>query len=261
MIKQLFPCVAALCLLASPTGFAQSSAKDWEADVRTFDTAYWRAYNECDIKTMDWMNADDMEFYHDAGGVLLGKPQFSTSMRNNICGNPNAKVRRAEIKGTVQVFPMHDNGKLYGAIVSGEHEFYNSGKETPEYLANRARFTHLLVLGKEGWKISRVLSYAHAPVPHVSKLVAIQLPAAALDRLAGKYTDTNNSVFIVERAGDHLTAAMGPEKFALYPSAANEFFLKERPITISFSPSETGEGQRLTVRERGAVVAQASTAK
>lgn len=261
MMKQLLPCIAALSLLVSPTGFAQSSAKDWDAEVRTFDATYWQAYNECDIEKMDRMNADDLEFYHDAGGVLLGKPKFSASMRNNICGNPNVKVRRAEIKGTVQVFPMRENGKLYGAIVSGEHEFYNSGKETPEYLASRARFTQLLVLEKQGWKISRVLSYAHAPILQVNTLVAIQLPTAALDQFAGKYTATDKTVIIVKRVGDHLAAAAGPENFELYPSAPNEFFLKDRPITISFSQPETGEGQRLTVRERGAVVAQASASK
>jgi hypothetical protein len=261
MMKQVLPCVAALSLLASPTVFAQSSAKDWEAEVRAFDATYWQAYNECDIKKMDTMNADDMEFYHDAGGVMLGKARFDDAMRNNICGNPNAKVRRAEIKGTVQVYPMRGNGKLYGAVVSGEHEFYNSGKQTPEYLASRARFTHLLVLGQEGWKVSRVLSYGHAPAPSANKPVATQLPAEALDRFAGTYTATDKMVLVVERVGDHLTAVVGPQKFELYPSAPNEFFLKERPITISFSEPEAGKAKRLTVRERGAVVAEASAAK
>jgi hypothetical protein len=261
MIKTMLPLVAVLGLATSPIASAQSAPQDWQAGVKAFDGAYWKAYNDCDIKTMDAMNADDMEMYHDAGGVLRGRAEFSGAMSRNICGTPNVKVRRAEVAGTIQFFPMHSNGKLYGAIVSGEHEFYRSGKDMPESLTGRARFTHLLVLGPQGWKVSRVLSYDHTAAPQPDKPLAIELGTEALDRLVGKYTATDKMVLTVSREGAHLVALAGPQRFELYPSAHNEFFLKERPITVTFSAPEAGKPQRLTVRERGAVVAEASASK
>jgi hypothetical protein len=261
MIKKIFPCVAAISLLASPIAFAQSSGNNWEAEVRTFDSAYWQAYNECNIAKMEQMNADDLEFYHDAGGALIGKPKFAAAMRNNICGNPDRRVRREAVAGTIQVYPMQADGKLYAAVVSGEHQFYNSGKGSPELLFERARFTHLLVLKDQAWKVSRVLSYDHAPVQQANKLVEIQLPEAALDRLAGNYTAQDKSVIVVKRAGNRLAADVGGRTFELSPSGQNEFFIEGMPLTVSFAQGEAGKGQGLVVKENGTVVMQATASR
>jgi hypothetical protein len=261
MIKKILPCVAVCSLLASPIAFAQSSGNDWEAAVRTFDSAYWQAYNECNIAKMEQMNADDLEFYHDAGGAMIGKPKFAAAMRNNICGNPDRRVRREAVAGTIQVYPMHVNGKLYGAVVTGEHQFYNAAKGRPEQLSEHARFTHLLLLKDQAWKVSRVLSYDHAPVQPANKLVEIQLPEAALDRLAGNYIAPDKSVIVVKRAGNGLAADVGGRTFELSPTGPNEFFIKGSPLTVSFAQGEAGKGQGLTVRESGAIVAQATAAR
>jgi hypothetical protein len=66
---------------------------------------------------------------------------------------------------------MHANGKLYGAVISGEHLFYNTTKGGPEALAGRARFTHMLLLKDGAWKMSRVLSYDHGPAAALSSSI------------------------------------------------------------------------------------------
>ena len=52
----------------------------------------------------------------------------------------------------------------HGAIETGEHLFYERKGEGPEKLVGRARFAIVWRLDPDGWKMSRALSYSHAPV-------------------------------------------------------------------------------------------------
>jgi ketosteroid isomerase-like protein len=153
--------VALAISLGSMIACAHAAPQSWEAEVRQFDTDFWDAYNKCDIQKLAELNVDDLEFYHDKGGPMFGKAKFTAAMERNICGNPAERVRRAAIADSVRVYPMHENGKLYGAVISGEHQFYTYAKGGPETLAGRARFTHMLLLKDGAWKVSRVLSYDH----------------------------------------------------------------------------------------------------
>lgn len=234
-----------------------ASAQEVEATLRQFDAAYWQAYNSCDVATMEKMSADDLEFYHDQGGVMKGVPAFAAAMKNNICGNPNNKVRREAVAGTIRVFPMQDKGKLYGAVMSGEHQFYNASKGV-ETQGSRARFTHMLLLKDGAWKVSRVLSYDHVAPKFDNKTAAMQLSATELAQFNGTYLAKDKMVLTVRNADDHLLVNAGGKLFRLYPSGKNTFFLKERPITAAFSQDATGKGTGLVVRENGNVVAEAT---
>ncbi|WLI89556.1 nuclear transport factor 2 family protein [Massilia sp. R2A-15] len=252
-MKNILFAAACAILLAPPL----ASAQDVESALQKFDAAYWQAYNQCDVATMEKMSADDLEFYHDQGGVMKGVPAFAAAMKNNICGNPNLKVRREAVAGTVRVYPMQDKGKVYGAVMSGDHQFYNTrnGAETP---GSRARFTHLLVLKDGEWKVSRVLSYDHAAPKFDNKTAAMSLSAAELALFNGTYLAKDKMVLTVKNAEDHLLVNAGGALFKLYPSSKNTFFLKERPITAAFSQDASGKGTGLVVRENGSVVAEAT---
>lgn len=255
MKKQLS--LAALALvLTSP--FAHCATPDWEAEVRRFDTAYWDAYNRCDIKQLAGMNSADLEFYHDQGGLMVGQQQFASAMENNICGNPTLRVRRAALADSVHVYPMRDKGQLYGAVISGEHQFYNQPKGGAEVLAGTARFTHMLLLKDGAWKVGRVLSFDHAPAQPKQKNTEIQLEAPILERLAGTYKAKDNMVLQVKRAGNHLLVDAGGAKFELLPLSNTGFFLQTRDITVAFSLDAAGKGQGMVVREHGAIVAEAT---
>ena len=109
------------------------------------------------------MFTEDIEFYHDKGGPTLGLSTFAQSIEKGLCGDPNFRLRRDALPGTVKVFPMHNQGVLYGAVLSGEHVLCiikNSG--TP-VLDGQALFTHLWRKTDQGWKMSRVLSCHHRP--------------------------------------------------------------------------------------------------
>jgi hypothetical protein len=247
--------------LTAPCVHATSPAAGWDAAVRAFDDTYWAAYNRCDIQALSAMNADDLEFYHDLGGVMRGKAQFDTAMTKNICANPSRKVRREAVAGSVQVYPMMANGALYGAVIEGNHQFYNAAPGTPEVLAERARFASLLLYKDGAWKLARALSYAHVPVQGQAQAAEVQAAPQTLDLLAGTYVAKDKMVLTVKPAGNRLMVQAGGSTFELYPTGANDFAMKDRDIKVRFTVDGAGKGQGLVVRERGAIVAEAAIAQ
>src|SRR5258706_4687614 len=81
------------------------------------DSIFWAAYNTCNIETMQQFITDDVEFYHDKGGLTPGRESLMTSIRKNLCGNETFRLRRAAVEGSVKVFPLKNNEFLYGAII------------------------------------------------------------------------------------------------------------------------------------------------
>jgi hypothetical protein len=94
---------------------------------------------------------DDVEFYHDQGGVTLGAAALTESVKKNICG----QTTRELVPGTMQVFSM----KGYGAVELGVHRFNHPGH--PEIDVGEGRFIHLWQYKDGAWKITRVISYDH----------------------------------------------------------------------------------------------------
>jgi ketosteroid isomerase-like protein len=140
--------------------FSQNTAQEkLYVEVVALDKAVFDAYNNCDIEKFRSYFTDDAEFYHDKGGVILSGEKISDAIKNNLCSNPEVKVRREAIQETLQVYPM-DN---YGAIITGEHLFYQAvnGVEKP---TGKAKFTHLCQFKDNRWKIHRVLSFDHREI-------------------------------------------------------------------------------------------------
>jgi ketosteroid isomerase-like protein len=123
--------------------------------VATLDAALFDAYNRCDLEKFASFIADDVEFYHDQGGVTLGKQNLTDSVKKNICG----KVSRELVPGSLQVY--HMNG--YGAVEMGVHRFHHPGHDDTEALGE-AMFIHLWQYKDGAWKITRVISYEHHAV-------------------------------------------------------------------------------------------------
>jgi ketosteroid isomerase-like protein len=142
---------------------AAENAPDVSAAVLQRDAAFWKAYNACDVPAMAEFFTEDVEFYHDRGGATLGHPAFVAALREGLCGNPDSRLRREAVDGTVHVFPLKKNDVVYGAILSGEHVFYVRQKDKPEFLDGRAKFTHLWMLKDGVWRMSRILSFDHGP--------------------------------------------------------------------------------------------------
>ncbi len=120
--------------------------------IASLDSALFDSYNRCNLEKFSSFFTDDVEFYHDQGGVTLGKQKLTESVKNNICG----KVTRELVPGTLQVHYM----KGYGAVEIGVHRFHHPGHEETEPVGE-GRFIHLWQYKDGAWKITRVISYDH----------------------------------------------------------------------------------------------------
>ena len=62
-------------------------------------------HNNCDVEKMQHFFTDDVEFYHDRGGLTLGLENLITSLRKNLCSNENFKLRRKSLKEGLKSSP------------------------------------------------------------------------------------------------------------------------------------------------------------
>ena len=146
--------VFALCLVRARAQALETikSPEELTRAIASLDTALFDSYNHCDLQQFASFFTDDIEFYHDQGGVTLGKQNLTESVKKNICG----KVTRELVSGSLQVYPM----KGYGAVEMGVHRFHHPGHDDTEPLGE-ASFIHLWQYKDGAWKITRVISYDH----------------------------------------------------------------------------------------------------
>ena len=161
-MKRWLGSMAGLVLSAATVGAAEP-ADPAIATVAERERAFWRAYNDCAVAEMPALITEDVEFYHDRGGITLGRDALVESVRKNLCSNPAFRIRREEVPGTFRVYLLRKDGAVYGAIASGEHTFDIVEKGKAPVRDGLARFTTLWRLSDGAWRMSRVLSYDHGP--------------------------------------------------------------------------------------------------
>lgn len=119
-------------------------------------------YNNCNTVEMAKIIHDDFIMYHDQAGISSGKENLVMGIKNGICEGLGYKATRQLDESSLEVFPLHSNGSLYGAIQKGVHSFYAlyPGK-SEKILTSTARYTHLWLLVDDQWKLKESLSYDH----------------------------------------------------------------------------------------------------
>lgn len=243
------PVVALTVALALPlVAFANPATL---AEVKAADAAYWKAYNSCDYPAMDALTADNVEFYHDLGGITNGRAALTDSVRKNICGTAGMAIRRVVQDQQVQTFLLNRGREVYGAIVTGRHEFTQAKDGGAAVPADQALFTMLWLRDGKDWKLSRVMSYEHKPIEGPNAPKAVTLSAADLDRFTGSYAANAQPVFVLKRDGDNLTVDFNGQPIALYPKNANTFFIQGRDIEVEFKAPVDGKVPGFIVREHG----------
>lgn len=144
----------ALCVVAVTPGFlgAQDSSGDLLQTVAHLDELAFAAFNDRDVDRFVEFFADDLEFYHDQDG-LSGYAQLVESS-HRLFGQATP-LRRRLIAGSLEVHAVPG----YGAIQIGEHEFCHEENGIDD--CGVFGFTHVWHRTRDGWKITRVLSYGH----------------------------------------------------------------------------------------------------
>jgi uncharacterized protein (TIGR02246 family) len=144
-------CLASVAQGVPPLEKIQSQ-EELDRAITSLDNALFDAYNKCDLEKFASLLAENVEFYHDQGGVTLGRAALTESVKKNICG----KVTRELVPGSLHVFYM----KGYGAIEMGVHRFHHPGHEDTESVGE-ASFVHLWQYNEGAWRVTRALSYDH----------------------------------------------------------------------------------------------------
>jgi hypothetical protein len=117
------------------------------------DTALFDAFNTCKIEQLSTYVADDLQFFHDKGGLDVGRAKFLENVQKNVCG----KFTRALEPGTFEVWPIPG----YGAIATGVHRFHH-----PDNSADGIGKFLILWKNVDGhWIMTEAFSYAHAEAP------------------------------------------------------------------------------------------------
>lgn len=249
---RLLIAVVAGCFFTTVTN-AQTEQEKVTALIFHKDSLFWNAYNNCDTATFRSFITDDVEFYHDKGGITLGADKLTLSIKNNLCSNKDFHLRREAVAGTVKVFTLQDANVIYGAIISGEHYFYITEGNKKEFRDGWAKFTQLWILKNGVWKMSRILSYDHAPAPYINARKEINLSAAAVKQFAGQYTGTGSGTITIKAEKNRLLLVGKSKTDVLYAESANRFFAKERDLVFEFVKT-TNKNYVLKVIERGELV-------
>jgi hypothetical protein len=124
-------------------------SKELYNTIFAMDSLLFTAYNNCDMVTFADCFSEDIEFYHDKGGLMTSKDSIIAATKKNICG----KVTRVLVKGSVEVYAI----KGYGAVEMGQHYFINS-QEPPTDHPSIGKFVHTWKNESGKWRLTRVIS-------------------------------------------------------------------------------------------------------
>lgn len=113
------------------------------------DSIFFQAYNTCDLAKQAAIYSDNIEFYHDQGGLMTVKQEILDGTEKYICG----KVTRELIKESIEVYPIKD----FGAIEIGLHKFHNNTEKegTPSHAS---KFIIFWKNENNKWSITKVVS-------------------------------------------------------------------------------------------------------
>ena len=139
---------------ASADSVAVSPQTSLHATVAALDSAVFDAFNRCSdpaqLERHAAYFAEDVEFYHDTGGVTWTREAMLDNTRTHVCGH----FSRELVPGTLKVYPIRD----FGAIAQGTHRFCQFATGQCEGLAD---FTMIWRHRDGAWQLTRVLSYGH----------------------------------------------------------------------------------------------------
>ncbi|HET7435781.1 MAG TPA: nuclear transport factor 2 family protein [Thermoanaerobaculia bacterium] len=122
------------------------------AEIAAADTALFERFNAHDTDGLMQFFSDDLEFYHDSGG-LVRRAEVDGGFRKMF--EQNNGIRRDLVPGTLRVYPIPN----YGAMELGSHRFCHveNGKND----CGVFEFAQVWKRTGNGWIITRVLSYGH----------------------------------------------------------------------------------------------------
>jgi ketosteroid isomerase-like protein len=120
--------------------------------IARMDKTIFDAFNAHDPDLVMALFTDDLEFYHDTGGLSDWR-QNAEAFKKMFASTPD--IHRDLVKGSLEVYPVKD----YGAMEIGQHRFCH--RENGKNECGTFKFAMIWRKNGDSWKISRVISYGH----------------------------------------------------------------------------------------------------
>jgi hypothetical protein len=242
-----FPLVAPGADGPSATGDATRRA------VLAADAHYWQTFNACDLRAMAPLLTTDVEFYHDRTGLTVTRQGVLDSLRKGPCADPAMHLRREAVAGSVKFHPLAGGF----ALLTGQHRFVVERHGQAPYVDGQAEFAAVWQWASGQWRMRRIVSYDHAPVPYVPPASHRALTPEQARRCIGRYRTASSGELAVTAEGDHLRLVSGPLSVTLQPMSATRFAAQERDLQFEFEAGARSDGRApsVTVYEHGAPVA------
>lgn len=246
-----------LCCFGMVSGQVEINSELYKT-LKTNDSLLFDVgFNTCELGAFENLLAEDLEFYHDKGGIMESKKAFVESFKNGICGSPNFKSRRELVAGSLEVYPLFNNGILYGALQQGVHRFFESVNGQPESQGSTAKFTHLWLKEESGWLLKRVLSYDHQMIVVENNTKVITVSEAILASYSGTYKAPGSGTVVISSSNNSLMMKANTMELNIHPSSKTVFFSKEAPLTFEFVVDKEGQVIKFMVFENGTKVEEA----
>jgi ketosteroid isomerase-like protein len=121
-------------------------------EIVHMDSVLFDAFNAHDLDKLKILFSEDMEFYHDKGG-LTNYAQNMQAFQENFA--KISDLKRELVSGSLEVYPIKD----YGAVEIGAHRFCHT--ENGKEICGSFKFVHVWKKTNDGWKLTRVVSYDH----------------------------------------------------------------------------------------------------
>jgi hypothetical protein len=147
--------------LAQTEGAAPASQELFDTLAARDATLFAAVFDRCDADEVRTMVTDDLEFFHDKGGLTSTTgDSFAEGLRGHcarVQTGEDYAGRRELIPGTLKVYVLNN----YGAVQMGEHRFYKLAPGKPEELVEVGKFIDVWKYDNGMWKLARVISYDH----------------------------------------------------------------------------------------------------
>ncbi|MEH0154477.1 hypothetical protein V6R21_10055 [Limibacter armeniacum] len=199
-----------------------------EKDSLMFDVGF----NECNLDQIESLLPEHFEFYHDKDGITNTRIAFIQTLKENLCSSGKNTTKRILEQGSMEVFPLYNNGVLYGAIQTGRHSFGSV----------EARFTNLWLLENDEWKPFRMISYDHKMKESavISDVTFIKLSSDEIPAYLGQYKFSSDFTLSVIQEGNKLYGDAQGQKVEIKPYEKHKFLDQSQTMKLTFVTDTSG---------------------
>jgi len=94
LFKAFILCATFVALIKNSNAQVEKSSELFKTIQKMDKILFENGFNKCIISDMESYISNDLEFYHDKGGITKTKESFLSTIKKNICSNTKKKPIR-----------------------------------------------------------------------------------------------------------------------------------------------------------------------